>query len=221
MHPDLEPMAFLLGRWEGAGIGGYPTIESFRFGQEITFSHNGKPFLSYVSRTWRLDEDGRIGPPLGTESGYWRPRPDSQVEVMLAHPTGIVEIYLGEITGTRIEMATDVVARTATAKEVTAGHRLYGLAGGDLAYAYDMAADGPATPAASVGPAQARQLPARPGKPAWRKARAKKVPGRLPHGTGLRCAGTDWTRSVSPGTRCLPGLAGRRPVSRTGRRAGG
>jgi hypothetical protein len=142
IHPDLEPMAFLLGRWEGAGIGGYPTIESFRFGQEITFSHNGKPFLSYVSRTWRLDEEGNIGLPLGTESGYWRPRPDSQVEVMLAHPTGIVEIYLGEITGTRIEIATDVVARTATAKEVTAGHRLYGLAGADLAYAYDMAAMG-------------------------------------------------------------------------------
>jgi hypothetical protein len=37
-----------------------------------------------------------------------------------------------------------VVARTATAKEVTAGHRLYGLAGPgqDLAYAYDMAAMG-------------------------------------------------------------------------------
>ena len=147
-HPDLEALAFLLGRWEGAGIGGYPTIESFRFGQEISFSHNGKPFLIYTSRTWRLDDEGQIGPPLGTESGYWRPRPDSQVEVMLAHPTGIVEIYLGEITGTRIEMATDVVARTATAKEVTAGHRLYGLVGSggpadqDLAYAYDMAAVG-------------------------------------------------------------------------------
>ena len=150
MHPDLEPMAFLLGRWEGAGIGGYPTIESFRFGQEISFSHNGKPFLIYTSRTWRLDEEGQIGLPLGTESGYWRPRPDNQVEVMLAHPTGIVEIYLGEIAGTRIEMATDVVARTATAKEVTAGRRLYGLVGPgesggqDLAYAYDMAAMGQA-----------------------------------------------------------------------------
>jgi hypothetical protein len=147
IHPDLGPLRFLLGSWEGAGIGGYPTIESFRFGQEISFSHNGKPFLSYVSRTWALDEDGQIGRPLGTEAGYWRPQPDNQIEVMLAHPTGIVEIYLGEITGTRIEMATDVVARTATAKEVTAGHRLYGLAGpdpasADLAYAYDMAAMG-------------------------------------------------------------------------------
>jgi hypothetical protein len=151
VHPDLAPLGFLLGRWEGVGIGGYPTIESFQFGQEISFSHNGKPFLIYASRTWRLDEDGQIGAPLGTETGYWRPRPDHQVEVMLAHPTGIVEIYLGEISGTRIEMATDVVARTATAKEVTAGHRLYGLTGpggpggsmgADLAYAYDMAAMG-------------------------------------------------------------------------------
>ena len=148
VHPDLAPLEFLLGRWEGAGIGGYPTIESFRFGQEVSFGHNGKPFLIYASRTWRLDEEGQIGAPLGTETGYWRPRPDNQVEVMLAHPTGIVEIYLGEITGTRIEMATDVVARTATAKEVTAGHRLYGLTGldasgtQDLAYAYDMAAMG-------------------------------------------------------------------------------
>ena len=142
IHPDLEPVSFLLGRWEGAGVGGYPTIESFRFGQEITFSHNGKPYLIYDSRSWLLDDEGRPGRPLAAETGYWRPQPAGQIEVVLAQPTGIAEIYVGEIAGTKVELSTDVVARTATAKDVTAGHRLYGLIGADLGWAFDMAAMG-------------------------------------------------------------------------------
>ena len=143
LHASLVPVSFLLGRWEGAGVVGYPTIESANFGQEITFSHNGKPYLISSSRSWLLDEAGRSGRPLAMETGFWRPQPDGPLEVLLVHPTGITEIYLGEVTGTKIEMATDAVVRTSTAKEVTAGHRLYGLVeGGDLAYAYDMAAAG-------------------------------------------------------------------------------
>lgn len=142
VHPSVAPLRFLIGRWEGAGVVGYPTIESVQFGQEITFGHNGKPFLSYASRTWLLDEDGQLGRPLAAESGFWRPQPDGSLEVVLAHGSGITEIYLGQITGTKIEMATDAVVRTATAKEVTAGRRLYGLIGTDLGWAYDMAAVG-------------------------------------------------------------------------------
>ncbi len=141
-HADLAPLSFLLGRWEGAGVGGYPTIESFHFGQEISFSHNGKPYLIYVSRTWLLDADGVPGRPLAMETGFWRPRPEGRLEVVLAHPTGIAEIYLGEVSGTKIEMATDIVAVTESAKDVRAGRRLYGLIGTDLAYAFDMAAEG-------------------------------------------------------------------------------
>ena len=142
LHPDCVPLAWMLGTWEGAGVGGYPTIEEFQFGQEIEFSHNGKPFLAYASRSWRLDAEGRPTEPLATEVGFWRPRPNNELEVVLAHPTGIVEIWLGEIAGTKIEMRTDVVARTESAKEYTAGHRLYGFVDGDLLWAYDMAAVG-------------------------------------------------------------------------------
>src|SRR5450755_3779701 len=142
LHASLLPLYFLIGRWEGAGVVGYPTIESAQFGQEISFSHNGKPYLIYSSRTWLLDENGQLGRPLAMETGFWRPQEDGLLEVVLAHASGFTEIYLGRVTGTKIEMATDAVVRTATAKEVTAGRRLYGLIGTDLGYAYDMAAVG-------------------------------------------------------------------------------
>jgi hypothetical protein len=61
---------------------------------------------------------------------------------VLAHPTGIAEIWLGEIAGAKVEIRTDVVARTTSAKEYTAGHRLYGHVDGDLLWAFDMAAMG-------------------------------------------------------------------------------
>lgn len=142
VHPSVASLRFLIGRWEGAGVVGYPTIESVQFGQEITFGHNGKPYLSYSSQTWLLGEDGQLGRPLAAEAGFWRPQPDGTLEVVLAHGSGITEIYLGQVTGTKIEMATDAVVRTASAKEVTAGRRLYGLIGADLGWAYDMAAVG-------------------------------------------------------------------------------
>lgn len=140
LPPDLVPLAWLLGRWAGVGVGGYPTIDDFRFGQEVVFSENGKPFLHYVSRSWLLDDEGNQVRPLAHESGYWRPQPDGRLEVLLAHPTGFVEIWHGEVDGAKIELSTDVVARTESAKLYTAGHRLYGHVDGDLLWAFDMAA---------------------------------------------------------------------------------
>jgi hypothetical protein len=144
LRPDLPtalvPIAWLLGSWAGVGVGGYPTIGDFRFGQEVTFSENGKPFLHYISHSWLLDDEGTKVRPLAQETGYWRPQPDGKLEVLLAHPTGFVEIWLGAVDGAKIEMSTDVVARTDTAKVYTAGHRLYGQVEGDLLWAYDMAA---------------------------------------------------------------------------------
>ena len=64
------------------------------------------------------------------------------LEVLLTHATGFAEVWYGEIGEARFEITTDAVVRTESAKEVTAGKRLYGYVDGDLLYAYDMAAMG-------------------------------------------------------------------------------
>ena len=142
LHEALQNIGWLVGTWWGFGIGGYPTIEGFRYEQEITFSHDGRPFLAYESKTWLVDEEGNRIKPSGRESGFWRATGGRNLEVVLAHPTGIVEVYVGESAFSKIELATDVVARTSTAKEVTGLKRLYGKVEEDLAYAIDMAAVG-------------------------------------------------------------------------------
>lgn len=146
LHPALEHLAFLVGTWKGVGVVGYPTIEGSNYEQELVFAHDGRPFLSYSSRTWLIDDTGQRVRPAASEVGWWRPGETAyDVEVLLAHHTGVVEVYVGNVAFTRIELVTDVLARTATAKEVTAMKRLYGLVGDeprDLAYAVDMAAVG-------------------------------------------------------------------------------
>jgi len=142
LPPALVPLAWLVGTWQGAGVGGYPTVPEFHFGQEIVFEHDGRPFLGYSSRTWLLDQNGQEVRPLAREVGFWRPQPAGGLEVSLSHPTGYAELWIGTVTGPRIDIRTDVVVRTATAKDYSAGHRLYGLVEGDLAWAYDMAAVG-------------------------------------------------------------------------------
>ena len=143
LHERLEHLAFLVGEWHGLGVMGYPGVTESRYEQEISFSHDGRPFLAYISKTWLLDDDGKRVRPSGAETGFWRPGAEPRdVELLIAHPTGVVEISVGEVVFHKIELVTDVLARTETAKEVTALKRLYGLVDGDLAYAIDMAAMG-------------------------------------------------------------------------------
>ncbi|MFI9382931.1 FABP family protein [Kutzneria sp. NPDC052558] len=132
----------LVGVWRGEGQIVYPTIDGpFRFGQQITFAHDGRPFLTYEARSWLLDEHGKVIRPAARESGFWRPQADDTIEVLLTHATGVVEIYYGTpLSQTSWELATDIVMRTSTAKEVTAAKRLYGLVNnGDLAYVEERA----------------------------------------------------------------------------------
>ncbi|HET8594148.1 MAG TPA: FABP family protein [Intrasporangium sp.] len=141
----IRPLAWLLGHWEGAGVVGYPTIESANFGQEVDVTHDGRGFLKWESRSWILDsETGQKVRPAAVESGFWRPQEDGEVELLLTHPTGIVEMYIGTMEPARINLRTDAVVRSRHAKEYAGATRMYGLVESQLMWVMDMAAVGQA-----------------------------------------------------------------------------
>jgi hypothetical protein len=142
LHPDLMPLAWLVGTWRGKGRGEFPNVEGFQFAQEVSFNHDGRAFLNYFSRSWIIDENDEIVRPAASEVGFWRIKEKNVLEVLLAHNTGIAEGWVGLVQGAKIQLAMDQGYSSPTAKIVTAGSRLYGLVEGELFTSYDMAAQG-------------------------------------------------------------------------------
>ncbi len=168
LAPEMYPLAWLVGRWQGEGVVVYPTIPEARVRQEVVVDHDGGPYLSWASTLWLAGPgpDDEVGPVWATETGYWRLPPDTPedlppqqrvVELLLADPAGHLSLYAGTLAGPRIDLASDLIARTPDAAEVRAATRMYGLVQGDLMWAWDIAAFG--EPLQSYASAQLQRVP--------------------------------------------------------------
>ncbi|MCA0437955.1 MAG: FABP family protein [Austwickia sp.] len=144
LPPVLAPLAWLVGRWEGAGVVGYPSMTAANFGQEVICSHDERAFLRWESRSWLLDDAGNQVRQSATELGFWRVLASGEIELLLTHPTGIVEMYVGAKDPVRpaVQLRTDSVMRSPEAKAYNAATRMYGYVEGELMWAMDMAAMG-------------------------------------------------------------------------------
>nr|GEU91775.1 hypothetical protein [Tanacetum cinerariifolium] len=135
VHPAVEPLSYLIGTWKGTGEGGFPTISSFSYGEELTFTHPGnKPVIAYSQKTWKLNS----GEPMHAESGYWRPKPDGTIEVVIAQSTGLVEIQKGTYDPEKkeINLQSELVGNASKVKEIS---RVFTLVNEELTYVVEMA----------------------------------------------------------------------------------
>ncbi|XNY99512.1 FABP family protein [Micrococcus luteus] len=95
LTPELAPLSWLLGSWEGQGRLGDGAEGTEIFYQRVDFTENGLPFLEYRAESWICEEDGTLLRPLTLETGFWqvdRPRRDGDVGPGMI-PADVVPAY--------------------------------------------------------------------------------------------------------------------------------
>lgn len=148
LHDALLALLPLVGVWRGEGQAQDAEGE-FTFGQQLSFSHDGRDFLFFESRTWRIDEDGAPAGADQREVGFWRISEKDEIQVTLTSSDGIIEILYGEPYNERawqVESASTMVTETGPATHGP-GKRLYGLMpNNDLGWVDERLVDGALTP---------------------------------------------------------------------------
>lgn len=142
LNDTLLALLPLVGVWRGEGEG-RGSHGDYRFGQQIVVSHDGRDYLNWESRSWRLNQNGEYDEPGLRETGFWRfvsdpadPRETQAIELLLANSAGYVELFYGRpLSQSSWELVTDALARSKSGVLVGGAKRLYGIVeGGDLAY---------------------------------------------------------------------------------------
>lgn len=126
MKPDLS---FLIGTWRGQGEGGFPSVEDFRYREQMTFTDAGDGVLVYREEAW---DDG--GEPVHSETGYLRALDDGTIDFALAYPFGVAEVMEGFVEETKLTLASRSVGVTNHGEPVIGLTRVIEVGQGALVY---------------------------------------------------------------------------------------
>lgn len=72
LTPELVPLSWLIGTWEGMGRLGEGEADDEYFVQRVEFRATGLPYLEYRSESWVSDNAGTKLRPSGIELGFWQ-----------------------------------------------------------------------------------------------------------------------------------------------------
>lgn len=134
LPPTLEILRPLVGVFVGVGEGDFPTVDPFRYREEVAFVPRG-PLLTYTQHT----ADPASGRPMHAETGFLRRAGEQGVELLLAHTFGLTELQEGELevapepgVELRVTLLSSAIGVAATAKPVDAVRRQLTVAGDEL-----------------------------------------------------------------------------------------
>lgn len=144
VHDSLLALLPLVGVWRGTGTGVVAsTGAQFSYGQQVSFVHDGRPFLAYEARSWLTDAEGAVLRQAWRETGYWRPGPgQDDVEVVLASNTGQAMQFVGVAGDRRWDVHSISAVPSPSAREVDGERRLYAIVGEELVYVSELAPAG-------------------------------------------------------------------------------
>lgn len=137
LHPLLEPLAGLVGRWEGSGVGLWEG--GFSFSDVLVFEHDGRPVLSFREAT--VGGDGRGS---HSETGFVLVKEDGVAHMTVAEPSGLAEALSGLAGPGLVEVRSVGIALAPGAKPVTGVARRLSWSGDELVSEVSVALNGEA-----------------------------------------------------------------------------
>ena len=102
----IEPISWLKGKWQGHGNGGFPTMDTFEFTDQMDFrilpeAFNKEPLIRFDEIAWLIKNGNHDF--MHWETGFFKPLSNGSIQFYVSHNTGRMEVTIGKFTSIDIK----------------------------------------------------------------------------------------------------------------------